>query len=728
MRFFSLTPIAKLLAPAALSQGLGLLMLVIALLPSQALAARVALVIGNAAYAEGPLRNPVNDARAMDQKLTSLGFKVQRIENMKRQQIGRTLSGLVSTIKAGDEVVVFYAGHGLQVKGVNYLPVVDADIQSEDDVPLNSLNLNALMDRLDEAKAGLKLLFLDACRNNPYARIFRGGDRGLARVGAAPSGTLIHFATRPGSVAADGTGANGLYTTQLLRHMDMPNVPVETMLKRVSVAVEAESKGAQEPWTEGSIRGDFYFKAGPGVQLASVQAEPVADAQSPRTPEADAWDAAQRANTSGGYTAYLSEYPSGRFAAAARVARAGVAPTASGATPAQAAVPPAKSGDAETQLWNEVKARGTRDYLDAYFKQYPRGKYLALAKLEVQRINDDEKALLARAKAEQLQAIERERQEAVKREQSDWNAVKAENKSASYRRYLDRYQQGRYVEQAQEGLQKALAAEIEVKRDDEAWVSAKQADTKEAYTHYVQNNPNGKYLTLAAAALQRFVDRGNGIVRDSRTGLEWTQKELGRGWYFWNHASAACANRSGNWRLPSKDEYLGLLECNGSACKAPTLFQLGGALFWSADQDGDSKAWFVDFSNGQASPYRMDMLTLAALCVRKSVVGTVAALPTSLDLPSGAPVERGMIGVSFDGRAGMGMVVQSVLAGQPAQRAGISAGDIVVMFEGVRVKSNVDFSDLIQSTRPGTRVAVGVIHGTDGFREFFVTVAAAPAN
>jgi hypothetical protein len=178
----------------------------IACIQAPAHAARLALVIGNAAYTEGPLRNPVNDVRAMEQKLVGLGFKVNKVENLKRREIGRTLTAFANSIKAGDEVVVFYAGHGVQVKGVNYLPAVDAEIQSEEDVPLNSLNLNTLLERLDEAKAGLKLVFLDACRNNPYARSFRSGDRGLARVSAAPTGTLLHFATRPGSVAADGSG------------------------------------------------------------------------------------------------------------------------------------------------------------------------------------------------------------------------------------------------------------------------------------------------------------------------------------------------------------------------------------------------------------------------------------------------------------------------------------------------------------------------------------------
>jgi hypothetical protein len=225
-------------------------------------AARLALVIGNSDYVDSPLKNPVNDARAMDDKLGTLGFEVTRVENVKRRDIGRMLNSFVNRIKPGDEVVVFYAGHGLQVRGVNYLPAVDADIQSEEDVPLNSLNLGTLLERLDEAKVGIKILFLDACRNNPYVRSFRSSVRGLARVHDAPSGTLMHFATRPGGVAADGAGANGLYTTELLRHIDQPGLAVEQMLKRVAAAVERESKGQQEPWTEGSLKGDFYFKSG----------------------------------------------------------------------------------------------------------------------------------------------------------------------------------------------------------------------------------------------------------------------------------------------------------------------------------------------------------------------------------------------------------------------------------------------------------------------------------
>jgi len=250
-------------------------------------AARLALVIGNKDYKVGALKNPVNDALAMSQTLTELGFAVTTVKNLRRDDIGRTVDGFASRIKAGDDVVVFYAGHGVQVKGVNYLPAVDANIAVESDVALNSLNLNQLLDRLDEAKSGVRLLLIDACRDNPYSRSFRSGSRGLARVEGAPSGTLMHFATRPGGVAADGSAANGLYTSELLKHLKTPGLPVESMLKRVAAGVKQASSGDQQPWTEGALDGEFYFVSGgnapaaPPVHVASLRPEPMQQAARP---------------------------------------------------------------------------------------------------------------------------------------------------------------------------------------------------------------------------------------------------------------------------------------------------------------------------------------------------------------------------------------------------------------------------------------------------------------
>jgi len=237
---------------------------------------RVALVIGNADYKKAPLINPVNDAKDMATKLQSLGFTVITRTNLNTKQIGGALREFKSKLKPGSVALVYYAGHGIQIKGENYLPAVDAEITSEEDVPYQSISIKQIMDVLDESKSRLNLVFLDACRNNPYARSFRSGSGdGLARF-QAPSGTIISYATRPGSVAADGKGRNGLYTEYLLKAMDLPNEPIEQALKTVVREVRSASKGAQEPWMEGSIDGDFYFKLDKSVKndtkLISVQA------------------------------------------------------------------------------------------------------------------------------------------------------------------------------------------------------------------------------------------------------------------------------------------------------------------------------------------------------------------------------------------------------------------------------------------------------------------------
>ncbi len=237
---------------------------------------RVALVIGNSAYASSPLKNPVNDARDMRAKLLTLGFASGDIvyrEDLKASQIGGVLREFRGKLSRDAVALVFYAGHGVQIRGENYLPTVDAQVVGEEDVPQQSLALKAVMNVLEESDARLKLVFLDACRNNPYARNFRSGSRGLARVLDAPTGTLIAYATRPGQEAADGTGRNGVFTAELLRNMSEPGVPVESMLKRVVRGVRERTGGSQIPWPEGAIDGDFYFVASapqPPVMLPSV--------------------------------------------------------------------------------------------------------------------------------------------------------------------------------------------------------------------------------------------------------------------------------------------------------------------------------------------------------------------------------------------------------------------------------------------------------------------------
>ena len=167
----------------------------------------------------------------------------------------------------------YYAGHGMQVKGKNFFLPVDADIQSEDEVPYRGIDANELLAKMESAKNRVNLVILDACRNNPFARSFRSSAQGLAQMDA-PVGTLVAFATAPGSVAADGTGRNGLYTQHLLASLNQPGLKIEDVFKRVRVGVRQGSRGKQIPWENTSLEGDFYFKPGkPGeapTQLASL--------------------------------------------------------------------------------------------------------------------------------------------------------------------------------------------------------------------------------------------------------------------------------------------------------------------------------------------------------------------------------------------------------------------------------------------------------------------------
>jgi hypothetical protein len=232
---------------------------------------RVALVIGNSQFLHYPqLANPAHDAEDIAAQLRGFGFEVIEREDLTSRQIGATLREFRYKLAGAEVGLVFFAGHGMQINGENFFPGVDADISSEEDVPNQSLALRQVMDVLEGAKTQLNLVFLDACRDNPFARATRSGSRGLARI-EAPSGTLISYATRPGSVAHDGAGRNGLYTTQLLRQIkDSADLPIEVVLKRVVVGVKQESSGQQEPWYEGSLEGDFCFGAcGSPTRLAA---------------------------------------------------------------------------------------------------------------------------------------------------------------------------------------------------------------------------------------------------------------------------------------------------------------------------------------------------------------------------------------------------------------------------------------------------------------------------
>lgn len=219
---------------------------------------RAALVIGNSEYAFSPLKNPVNDAKAMADSLSRLGFEVTLLLDGNQEQMEAAIDKFGRLMSAGKLVGLFYfAGHGVQVDGSNYLIPTDAVIKRQSDVRYKAVNIGQVLGAM-EGEDNLQILILDACRDNPLPRSFRSAGRGLAKIDG-PKGTIIGFATSPGSVAADGEDDNGIYTKHLLNTMQVPGLTIEEVFKRVLQGVNQETGGQQIPWMESSFTGNFLF-------------------------------------------------------------------------------------------------------------------------------------------------------------------------------------------------------------------------------------------------------------------------------------------------------------------------------------------------------------------------------------------------------------------------------------------------------------------------------------
>ncbi|MFO1329828.1 MAG: caspase family protein [Rubrivivax sp.] len=315
---------------------------------------RLALVIGNAAYREAPLSNPVNDAQAMAAALRAAGFTVMLHTDVDLRGLLGAVRDFGNQLRQGGMGVFYFAGHGMQIKGRNYLIPVGADIQREDEVAYAALDAQAVLDKMESAGNGANLMLLDACRNNPFARSFRSSTQGLAQM-EAPVGTLVAFATAPGTVASDGNGRNGLYTQHLLEAMRKPGAKVEDVFKQVRAGVRRDSKGRQIPWESTSLEGDLYFVEPPAV----VQVAPVAPPPSPAPAPAAVvdvallddtlWQALKDSTDPAVVRAYLDRLPNGRHASAAKARladlQAAAAPQPSPAAP-PAAAPPRPEADA----------------------------------------------------------------------------------------------------------------------------------------------------------------------------------------------------------------------------------------------------------------------------------------------------------------------------------------------------------------------------------------------
>ena len=220
---------------------------------------RIALVVGNANYKTRPLRNPRNDADDLSNALKASGFQVIDLRDATLQQMRNGVRQFGDRLINNDVGLVYYSGHGVEVKGRNYFIPVNADIMREDEIADQGLDVSLILEKMNTAGKGVNILIVDACRDDPFGRSFRSTSRGLAQMDA-PRGTIIAYATSPGKVASDGDGRNSPYTKNLVKAMQQPNKPIEQVFKEVRRAVQEETKNQQTPWENTSLSGDFYFK------------------------------------------------------------------------------------------------------------------------------------------------------------------------------------------------------------------------------------------------------------------------------------------------------------------------------------------------------------------------------------------------------------------------------------------------------------------------------------
>jgi len=329
---------------------------------------RVALVIGQSAYTSvSALPNPANDATAMSGLLTAAGFEVTTVRDVSQKELRQAVGDFAARVagKGPDTVaLVFYAGHGVQIDGENFLMPIDVNIQRESDVPIQAVRLNDVMNTLTSVPTKLRIVILDACRNDPFDAINKTAGRGLAMFDAKANaaGSFISYSTSPGAEAEDGKGSSSPYTGALVVSAREPGVSIEDAFKRVRVAVNKETEGRQIPWESSSLTTDFYFFPGPAQPAAkrtatrtvsewrvALQGRPAADAydlviaddsieayeaftalytEAPfitrvrsvldRRREMVAWSVAVNANSVDAFGLFLASYPNSDLAATAR--------------------------------------------------------------------------------------------------------------------------------------------------------------------------------------------------------------------------------------------------------------------------------------------------------------------------------------------------------------------------------------------------------------------------
>jgi hypothetical protein len=386
---------------------------------------RLALVIGNSEYLSSPkLKNPVADARLLESKLQELGFEVTALMDLAHIPMRRALLEFTEKVaSAGDgaTALIYYSGHGVQVREQNYLVPVDAKLNRELDAEIEGLPLSGIISYLEAAQARTTIIILDACRDNPLRTAAKSaGKKGLARV-TVPRGLYVGFAAGPGSTALDGAGVNSPFAASLARHITTPGLSIDQLFSRIRADVDTETQGHQIPRAESALIGEFFFRPDTATGAQDVAAATDSSSQ----------PAVKRANRCAG-----GEDPSvllqtakeaGTFEAYTSLLR--LCPD----HPQKAKIEEARERAAEAAVWKLALQQDTKEGYEKYLIYYPAGEYSSGAREAVVRLD-------------------------LRAESIAWSQAQTSGTESALRDYLARFPKGTYRSEAEEQLTRLLNA------------------------------------------------------------------------------------------------------------------------------------------------------------------------------------------------------------------------------------------------------------------------------
>ncbi|MFC4669180.1 caspase domain-containing protein [Seohaeicola nanhaiensis] len=335
---------------------------------------RIALVLGNSGYSSvSPLDNPAHDARLIGDTLTGLGFDVTLLIDASQLEMKRGISQFGRALReAGPDAtgLFYYAGHGVQSFGNNYLLPVDIALNDAADLDLMAIEAQTVLRQMYSARNKTNIVILDACRNNPFSEIPAFNDNGLAEM-QAPTGTFLSYATAPGSVALDGLDGNSPFTQALARLLPTPGLPIEQMFKQVRVEVIGASGGQQTPWDSSSLTNDFTFAQATPQSAADLEAEQV-------------WNSVKASRDPVQIMLFLRGYGDSKYAGEARGLLASVMERElAGDQKAQPKAQPAGPSPEEQKMFETAQAAPSEAAWDAYLQAYPTGTFAEFAQQEL---------------------------------------------------------------------------------------------------------------------------------------------------------------------------------------------------------------------------------------------------------------------------------------------------------------------------------------------------------